>query len=76
MGETREERIVQFLEENDVSVLGMREGSWLRRRGTELHLGGTTGARLFQRGQEPREFQETDDLSFLLERTPHFDQRD
>jgi dipeptidase E len=75
MGETREERIVQFLEENDVAVLGMREGSWLRRRGNELHLGGTTGARLFQRGSEPREFQESDDLSFLLELTPRFDRR-
>jgi dipeptidase E len=74
MGETREERITQFLEENDVVVLGMREGSWLRRRGTSLELGGTTGARLFTRGGEPREFEEHDDLSFLLELTPTFDQ--
>ena len=74
MGETREERITQFLEENDVVVLGMREGSWLRRRGTSLELGGTTGARLFTRGEEPREFEEHDDLSFLLELTPTFDQ--
>src|SRR6185369_1305730 len=27
MGETREERIVQFLEENDTSVVGLREGA-------------------------------------------------
>jgi dipeptidase E len=73
MGETREERIAQFLEENDVAVLGMREGSWLRRRGTSLELGGTTGARLFMRGEEPREFKENDDLSFLLKLTPRFD---
>ena len=74
MGETREERIVQFLEENDVAVLGMREGSWLRRRDHDLRLGGTTGARLFERGHEPREFVENDDLSFLLDANPGFDQ--
>jgi dipeptidase E len=74
MGETREQRIQQFLEENNVAVLGMREGSWLRRRGNELRLGGTTGARLFERGQEPREFKEGDDLSFLLEYKLGFDQ--
>jgi dipeptidase E len=74
MGETREERITQFLEENDVVVLGMREGSWLRRRGASLELGGTTGARLFTRAQEPREFKEHDNLSFLLELAATFDQ--
>jgi dipeptidase E len=74
MGETRQQRIEQFLEENDVVVLGMREGSWLRRKDTDLRLGGTTGARLFQRGSEPREFQEGADLSFLLDVTPGFDQ--
>lgn len=73
MGETRELRIMQFLEENNVSVLGMREGSWLRRKDMELTLGGTTGARLFERDQEAREFQDGDDLSFLLTRNPVFD---
>lgn len=73
MGETREERINQFLEENDVAVLGMREGAWLRRRGRTLTLHGTTGARLFARGQEPQEFNDNDDLSSLLQLTPTFD---
>jgi dipeptidase E len=73
MGETREQRITQFLEENDVAVLGMREGSWLRRQGHDLRLGGTTGARLFERGEDQREFKDGDDLSFLLSRTPVFD---
>ena len=52
----------------------MREGSWLRRRGSDLRLGGTTGARLFRRGHDPDEFEENDDLSFLLDLTPGFDQ--
>jgi dipeptidase E len=73
MGETREERIRQFLEENDVAVLGMREGSWLRRRGGELILRGTTGALLFRRDSEPRSFGEGDDLSFLLKLPVQFD---
>lgn len=72
MGETREERIRQFLEENDVAVLGMREGAWLRRRGDELMLHGTTGARLFRRAQDPTEYQGGDDLSFLLKLSPRF----
>ncbi len=66
MGETREQRIVQFHEENAVPVLGLREGAWLRRRGGKLALGGTTGARLFRRGRAPEEFTDGSDLSFLL----------
>src|SRR5262245_42074669 len=30
MGETREDRIREFLEENAVAVVGLREGTWLR----------------------------------------------
>src|SRR6185503_3215001 len=30
MGETQEERIIQFLEENDLPVVGMREGAFVR----------------------------------------------
>jgi dipeptidase E len=55
MGETREERLREFLEENDVTVLGIREGTWLRCEGTQLSLHGAAGARLFRRGAEPQE---------------------
>jgi dipeptidase E len=72
-GETREQRIAEFLEENDVTVVGLREGSWLRRRGSSLRLDGVAGARLFQRGADPEEFQPGADLSCLLDAEPRFD---
>jgi dipeptidase E len=74
-GETRAQRIKQFLEENNVPVLGMREGCWLRRRGAELHLGGITNACLFTRGTEPQEIAPGADLSWLLEKPAYFDQQ-
>jgi dipeptidase E len=73
MGETREQRLVQFLEENDVPVLALREGAWLRRRGQKLTLHGTSDARLFRRGKPATEYSPGKDLSFLLRATPRFD---
>ena len=52
MGETREERIVQFLEENETPVVGLREGAMLRIERGETILKGSTGARIFRRGME------------------------
>ncbi|HEV8188649.1 MAG TPA: dipeptidase PepE [Pyrinomonadaceae bacterium] len=54
-GETREERIIQFLEENDTPVVGLREGAMLRIENGETILRGSTGARIFRRGFEPVE---------------------
>ena len=73
MGETREQRLREFLEENDVPVLAMREGSWLRRRGGSLALAGTTGAVLFRRGVAPVSYDGGSDLSFLLTLPARFD---
>jgi len=55
MGETREERIIQFLEENDTPVIGLREGAMLRIENDETILRGSSGARLFRKGLEPVE---------------------
>jgi len=55
MGETREERIAQFHEENLPPVVGLREGAWLRVDDGAVTLEGSTGARLFRRGQPPEE---------------------
>ena len=55
MGETREERIIQFLEENETPVVGLREGAMLRVENGETVLKGSTGARVFRRGLGPVE---------------------
>jgi dipeptidase E len=55
MGETQEERILQFLEENDTPVVGLREGAWLLVEGDSVLLKGSSGARIFRRGQAPVE---------------------
>src|SRR5262245_8181336 len=55
MGETQEERILQFLEENDTPVVGIREGAWLLCNDGKVTLKGQTGARIFRRGHRPLE---------------------
>jgi dipeptidase E len=66
MGETREERIREFHEENDAAVIGLREGAWLEVNGHKLSLRGTTGAKLFQRGQAAVELEASTSIDFLL----------
>jgi dipeptidase E len=66
MGETQEERILQFLEENDTPVAGMREGAWVLVEGDRITLKGASGARIFRRGQSPVEAIPPADLSKLL----------
>ncbi|MCX4552704.1 dipeptidase PepE [Streptomyces sp. NBC_01500] len=72
-GETRAERLTEFLEDNDVPVLGLREGSWLRVTGAEARLAGERPARLFTRGEPARELPVGSDVSALLGTEPHFD---
>src|SRR5882724_9174470 len=55
MGETQEERILQFLEENDTPVAGLREGAMVRVENGRTILKGSSGARIFRRGHEPIE---------------------
>jgi dipeptidase E len=66
MGETQEERIVQFLEENETPVLGMREGAWVRAGKGTVVLGGSRGARIFRRGEAPVEKTTGDEISSLV----------
>src|SRR5215475_7526283 len=55
MGETQEERIVQFLEENETPVVGIREGAWLVCENGAVTLRGEAGARIFRRSEVPVE---------------------
>jgi dipeptidase E len=66
MGETREERLLQFLEENDKVVVGLREGAMLRIEGDSVQLLGAPGARIFRRGHAPQEVRPGDPLDFVL----------
>jgi dipeptidase E len=66
-GETREQRIGEFVEENpEVYVTGLREGTMLLREDQSLRLFGDKTVRIFKKGIVPKEFGAYDDLSFLL----------
>lgn len=69
MGETQEERIMQFLEENEEPVVGLREGSILRVQGGAVTLKGPHTARLFRRGETAIEMTPGPDLCVLFEET-------
>ena len=55
MGETQEERIMQYLEENDRPVIGLREGTYVRVNHGAVLLQGNRMARVFRRGEPPVE---------------------
>ncbi len=66
-GETREQRIEEFIAANrDVYVAGLREGCMLRLEGDRLSLKGARPMRIFRYGEKPREVSAGDDLSFLM----------
>jgi dipeptidase E len=66
-GETREDRIMEFLEVNrEVVVLGLREGCILRIEGPRMNLIGDLPLRIFKYGTHPEELDHTRDLSAFL----------
>ena len=75
-GETREERIVEYLEEGNVGAgpLGLhREGSWLlidqegdEGSGSRCKLFGEKERPCFRKGRAPEEYETGSDLNFLL----------
>ena len=66
MGETQEERILQYLEHNELRVVGLREGSMLQIDGPRLTLRGISAARIFEKGRPPAEHPPGARLDFLL----------
>lgn len=55
-GETRETRIKEFHQFNDIPVIGLREGSWIRIENNQTILNGKGfTARVFEKGKAPYE---------------------
>lgn len=66
-GETREQRIEEFIEMNpDLYVVGLREGTMLTIEDSMINLSGPRKARIFKKGTFPVEIGAGEDLSFLL----------
>ncbi len=66
-GETREQRIMEFIELNpELWIIGLREGTMLRIENGRIMLSGPAKARIFRKGHQILELGENDDLSFLM----------
>ncbi len=66
-GETREQRILEYIAANkDRYVAGLREGCMIEYNDGDMELIGPKPMRIFKYGQEAREVNAGDDLSFLL----------
>jgi dipeptidase E len=66
-GETREQRILEFLTVNrDATVVGLREGCLLKVAGDTMNLVGNRSLRVFRFGMEAQEYQANENLDFLL----------
>jgi dipeptidase E len=66
-GETREDRIIEFMELNrDIYVAGLREGCMFIVNGSKMVMLGIHPLRLFRYGEETREIAQNEDFSFLL----------
>jgi dipeptidase E len=66
-GETREDRIMEYLEANQKdTVLGLREGCMFRIEGLSMSLIGDLSVRLFRFGETPAELDNNHDFSEFL----------
>ncbi len=66
-GETREQRIQEFLTVNrEVTVAGLREGCLLTVRGDSMNLTGNRPLRVFRFGKDAIEYTADENLDFLL----------
>ena len=67
-GETREQRLLEFHEENSTPVLGLREGTLLWVENAAITLMGMKNARIIRRGQDAVEVKPGTDVSVILRR--------
>jgi len=66
-GETREQRIQEFLEINPgLYVAGLREGTMFKLENKKLSLIGDRTCRIFKKGEIPVELSAGDDFNFLM----------
>jgi dipeptidase E len=65
-GETREERIREFMQLNRNTVVGLREGALLRIENNRIFLKGNAGAKVFRPDEEPGEYTAGARLDFLF----------
>jgi len=54
-GETRETRIMEFLTQNNIKVIGLREGNWIRILNNKITTEGSENTRIFEAGKAPYE---------------------
>lgn len=65
-GETRETRIKEFHKFNDIPVIGLREGSWIRvLNNLTILKGSELTARIFQKDKTPYEIEADTSLEYL-----------
>ena len=66
-GETREQRIEEFIEVNpELYVAGLREGTMFKLENQKLELIGNRSCRIFKKDQSPRELSAGDNFDFLI----------
>jgi dipeptidase E len=66
-GETREQRIEEFIEANkEITVVGLREGCMFKIEGDAIELIGKKSLRIFKYGETAYEIEPNGDFSFLL----------
>ncbi len=69
-GETREQRIEEFIEVNPHTyVVGLREGTMLKLENKKLELIGSRTARIFKKGKKAKELKAGDNFNFLMNTT-------
>ena len=66
-GETREQRIEEFMQVNqDIVVVGLREATYLLVDGNKISLHGNRSMRIFKYGTPAYEVTANDDINFLM----------
>lgn len=63
-GESRETRIKEFHSQNNIPVIGLPEGDWIRYKEEKISLEGNLPAKLFQQNKETVEIYPTTTLNF------------